>query len=186
MQKSTLPLYCKKMAQLIDGVEIDTAEIDFGCVFNDAQDLDFGDKKTTNSHLAGATFKNNDTLSSSKLRELETLLTLPCPDLWKYIEQVNKRYALIADNGMSLNPKEAFFELASRKAIALVLDTGPMVYWASSYPDLTLSNHKSERPYNWKLTRAVFLALVEFMVRELSLSSVVLTWNAPTSNEELS
>ena len=136
-------------------------------------------------HLEGATFKNKDLLSSSKLRELETLLTLPWIDLLIYLEQVNKRYTLLIENGMSLHSKEMFFHRACDDALALVFKDTDTKQWAKVYPNMTLALMEESCPKNWETTHTAFTALLEFMVRELSLSSSVFAWSATGPKEEL-
>lgn len=184
MYNSTFPLYCKRMAQLIDGIAIDSPDINFF-----ESELDFGgdrdSAKVRVHHLEGATFKNKDSLSSSKLRELEMLLMLPWWELLLYIERLNKRYTLLSENGIELHPKETFFQLASRNALALVLDKTDKDTWKREYPHLTLAYNDEYSPKNWKSTHVGFVALVEFLVRELSLSSTVIAWNAQASKDDI-
>lgn len=181
MYNPALPRYCQRMAQCIDGVEIDS--VSFGALM----ELDFSSTESNTkfkelpNHLEGTTFKNKDTLSSSKLRELETLLTSPWLNLLDYVEIVQKRYAPLASNSIQLNAKEEFFALAEDKAVAFALGNATRANWAHQYPILTLSSKaNAQSPKHWISIHAVFVSLVEFMVRELSLSSAVPVWSAPT------
>lgn len=119
----------------------------------------------------GMTFKNKDLLNASKLREIETLITQPFYGLLEHLQRVNQRYALVSYAGIELHEKEELFLQISTKMLARTLKSGDFTAWGSAYPKLRLVETDSEKPPNWETERVKYVALVEFLVRDLGFYS---------------
>lgn len=169
MYEPTIPRYCQILLEYLDGPM--TMELDFGQ----------NDQKKP-GRLDGLTFKHKDTLAASKLRELEALLSQPFYALLDELQKVNKRYALVSYAGVQLHPKEDFFLQVSSKMLGEAIGTVSIASWQGAYPRLRLVPTNVEQPPQWNQQRLHYVALAEFLVRELGFYSGSL--EEPNDNAE--